>query len=83
MMTLNPLVPTFSTKAHPKPFLLGRPTKNQGLEPLEPTHAPTSSNRTSPPAVSLLQLEEQVQSLNTQLNQLKAFSDISLQQTNP
>ena len=82
-MMLNPLVPTFSPKTNPKPYSLGRPTRDQGLELLEPIPIATSSAKTPPPVVCFSQLEEKIHSLNTQMDQLKTFSESSLQQTTP
>ena len=82
-MMLNPSAPTFSLKTNPKPYSLGRPTSNQGLELLESKPTATSSAKTPPPVVCSSQLAEKIQSLNTQMNQLKAFSESSLQQTTP
>ena len=81
LMMLSPLATTISPKQRPKPYSFGRPTNNQ--EPLEATDTLTSSNKTLPPAVCSSQLEEQIQFLNKQLNQLKSFSENSLQQTTP
>ena len=82
-MMLNPLAPTFSPTTNTRPYSLGRPTRDQGLEILESTPTATSSAKTPPPVACSSQLEEQIQSLNTQMNQLKTFSESSLQQTTP
>ena len=82
-MMLNPLAATFPPKSYPKACSLGRPTRNQSLELLESTLTATSSAKTPPPVACSSQLEEKIQSLNTQMNQLKAFSEPSLQQTTP
>ena len=82
-MMLKPLAPTFSPKTNPKPYSLGQPTRNQGLELLESIPTATSSAKTPPPVVCSSQLEEKIPSLNTQMNHLKAFSESSLQQTTP
>ena len=64
-MMLNPLAATFSPKSHPKPYSLGRPIRNHGLEFLESTLTATSSAKTPPPVACSSQLEEKIQSLNT------------------
>ena len=80
---LNTLAPTFSPTTKPKPYSLVRPTRDQGLELLESTATATSSAKALPSVACPPQLEEQVQSLDTQMNKLKTFSESSLQQTTP
>ena len=78
---LNPLAPLFFPITNPKPYSLCRPTRNQSLEHLKSTLAATSSAKTPPPVVCSSQKEELIQSLNDQMNELKTFSESSLQQT--
>ena len=82
-MMLNPLAQIFSPKARPKPYSLGRPSANQDPESLSSIPITTSSARTPPPIACSSHLEEQIQYLNTQMNQLKTSSESSLQQTIP
>ena len=82
-MMLNPLAQIFSPKARPKPYSLGRPSANQDPESLSSIPITTSSARTPPPVACSSHLEEQIQYLNTQVNQLKTSSESSLQQTIP
>ena len=80
---LNPLAQIFSPKARPKPYSLGRHSANQDPESLSSIPITTSSARTPPPVACSSHLEEQIQYLNTQMNQLKTSSESSLQQTIP
>ena len=80
---LNPLAQIFSPKARPKPYSLGRPSANQDPESLSSIPITTSSAGTPPPVACSSHLEEQIQYLNTQMNQLKTSSESSLQQTIP
>ena len=82
-MMLNPLAQIFSPKARPKPYSLGRPSANPDPESLSSIPITTSSARTLPPVACSSHLEEQIQCLNTQMNQLKTSSESSLQQTIP
>ena len=82
-MMLNLLAQIFSPKARPKPYSLGRPPANQDPESLSSIPITTSSAGTPPPVACSSHLEEQIQYLNTQMNQLKTSSESSLQQTIP
>ena len=82
-MMLNPLAQIFSPKARPKPYSLGRPSANPDPESLSSIPITTSSARTPPLVACSSHLEEQIQYLNTQMNQLKTSSESSLQQTIP
>ena len=82
-MTLNQFAPTFGPQQRPKPYSLSRTNPLVEMDSSGPSNSPTKAAKVLTSNPHPQPIEEQIQSLSTQLSQLQAYSESSIQQTTP